>query len=263
MLLANLQHGNKITVEAVVKFGLIGFPLSHSFSKGFFESKFNSLGLKDFSYSNFSIEKIEDVQELLRSDLFGLNVTIPYKSGIINYVNEIDPTALQIGAVNTLVRTGEYSWKGFNTDVIGFKLSLEAWMKGSSFPERALILGTGGVAKAIKYALLELGIQPSLVSRGSNGDYNYDNINREVINRHRLIINATPVGMEPDKERYPMIPYEYLCADHWLFDVVYNPSNTLFLTRGQQMGAHLMNGLEMLHLQAEHAWFIWKSYGRF
>ena len=248
---------------AVVNLGLIGYPLLHSFSKEFFESKFKSLGLTDFSYSNFSIEKIEDIQNLLRSDLFGLNVTIPYKSSIIQYLNEIDPTALQIGAVNTLVRTGDYSWKGFNTDIIGFKLSLEDWMKGNSFPECALILGTGGAAKAIKYALLNLGIRPTMVSRGSNGDYTYRNINREEISRHRLIINATPLGMEPNKERYPAIPYEYLSADHWLYDVVYNPANTLFLTRGQQMGAHVKNGLDMLHLQAEHAWIIWKSYGRF
>jgi len=246
-----------------MKFGLVGYPLTHSFSKQYFESKFQTLGLKDFSYDNFPIEKIEDILPILQSDISGLNITIPYKTSAIDFLNEIDDTALKIGAVNTLVRTGKYSWKGFNTDEAGFKKSLQNWMKGYPVPGKALILGTGGAALAIHYALNVLGIQSSFVSRGPGGDFSYENLTNELIHEHLLIINATPVGMEPNREGCPAIPYDALTNNHWLFDVVYNPANTLFLTRGEQMGAHTKNGLDMLHLQAEQAWFIWKSYGKF
>ena len=246
-----------------MKFGLIGFPLTHSFSKKYFETKFYTLGLSNFSYNNFPIEKIDDVLPILHSDVFGLNVTIPYKTNILEYINEVDPIALQIGAVNTLVRTGEYSWKGFNTDHLGFVISLESWMKGHPYPERALILGSGGASKAIRFALSELGIKPSTVSRGHQGDYKYEDLTKEIMESHLLLINATPLGMDPRIETGPMIPYEYLTSKHWLYDVVYNPPNTLFLTRGQQMGAHTKNGLDMLHIQAEQAWLTWKLYGKF
>jgi len=136
-------------------------------------------------------------------------------------------------------------------------------MTGHSYPERALVLGTGGAAKAIRYVLLSLGIQPSFVSREPHGDYSYEKLTKEVIRRHLLIINSTPLGMEPKKENSPKIPYDTLTPEHWLYDVVYNPTNTLFLTRGEQKGTHTKNGLDMLHLQAEHAWTIWKSYGKF
>lgn len=246
-----------------MQFGLIGFPLTHSFSKKYFEEKFNALGLTGFTYSNFPLEKIEDALPLLQSDLFGLNVTIPYKESVIPYLKKLDDTALQIGAVNTLVRTGDHSWKGFNTDATGFQLSLQEWMKDQAFPARALILGTGGAAKAIKFALNTLGIQSSSVSRLADNAFSYEDLSKEIMMDHRLIINTTPLGMHPHRAECPPIPYDLLTKDHWLFDLVYNPANTLFLTHGAQMGAHIKNGLDMLHLQAEQAWMIWKSYGKF
>ncbi len=246
-----------------MNFGLIGFPLAHSFSKKYFDNKFHALGLINFTYSNFALENIGDILPILHSDVFGLNVTIPYKSSVINYLNDIDHTAFQIGAVNTIVRSGLYSWKGFNTDITGFRLSLEDWMKNQPLPERALILGTGGAAKAVRYALDSMGIQSSFVSRSMSGDYTYEKLTKEVMDRHLLIINSTPLGTFPDIDECPMIPYDLLTENHWLFDLVYNPTNTLFLTRGAENGAHIKNGLDMLHFQAEHAWLIWKSYGKF
>jgi shikimate dehydrogenase len=246
-----------------MKFGLIGYPLAHSYSKTFFETKFQSFGLTDFSYDNYEIENIEDVSSILRKDIFGLNVTIPHKENILNYINQIDLTALQIGAVNTLVRTSQYSWKGYNTDYSGFKSSLEEWMKGYEFPKRALILGTGGAAKAVYYALTQLGIKPTMISRSVKGGFTYEDLTDEMIKNHLLIVNATPVGMEPQTDESPSLPYDSLTKDHWLYDLIYNPTNTLFLRRGEQAGAFTKNGLDMLHLQAEHAWMIWKSYGKF
>ena len=245
-----------------MKFGLIGYPLSHSFSKKYFDAKFQILGLTDFTYDNFSIEKIDDIVPILQDDYFGLNVTIPYKTSVMEYIHEFDPDALQIGAVNTLVRTGIKSWKGYNTDASGFKHSLKEWMKDVPNPERALVLGTGGAAKAIRFALLSLGIRPSMVSRDQMGDYTYDSLTNEVIKSHLLIINATPIGMGSEID-CPQIPYEAITPDHWVYDVVYNPTNTLFLRQSMQMKARTKNGLDMLHLQAEHAWNIWKSHGKF
>ncbi|MEO6131170.1 MAG: shikimate dehydrogenase [Saprospiraceae bacterium] len=246
-----------------MKFGLIGYPLTHSFSKKYFDAKFISLGLAGFTYQNFSLNKIGDIIPILAGDLLGLNVTIPYKSAVIDYLDEIDHDAEEIGAVNTLVQIENSKWKGFNTDGTGFKFSLENWIGENLYPEKALILGSGGAAKAIKHALFALGIQPAIVSRGNDGDYSYDNLTPEVIGSNLLIINASPLGMSPQENTFPPIPYEALSQNHWLYDVVYNPTNTLFLARGEQMGAHTKNGLEMLHLQAEQAWVIWKTYGRF
>lgn len=246
-----------------MKFGLIGYPLTHSFSKKYFDTKFLSLGLTSFTYSNFQLENIEDIFPILHSDVFGLNITIPYKSKIINYLNDIEDAALQIGAVNTLVRTGSNSWKGFNTDVSGFMGSLQEWMKDHQFPEQALILGSGGGAKAVRFALENMGIKSSFVSRSPSGDFRYEELTKEVIDCHLLIVNATPLGTFPKTNDCPPIPYDLLSKNHWLFDLVYNPTNTLFLTRGEKSGARTKNGLDMLHLQAEHAWLIWKSYGKF
>lgn len=246
-----------------MNFGLIGYPLAHSFSKKYFEEKFNSQGLTNFTFSNFPLENIEDIFPILHSDVLGLNVTIPYKTSVINFLNDIDHVALQIGAVNTIVRTGTYSWKGYNTDVTGFRLSLLDWMKNHPLPEQALILGNGGAAKAVKYALDSIGIQSSIVSRAPGGDYTYERLTNDVMARHLLIINATPLGTFPNPDECPMIPFNLLTKNHWLFDLVYNPTNTLFLTRGAEIGAHTKNGLDMLHLQAEQAWLIWKSYGKF
>src|SRR3989337_3675245 len=190
-----------------MKFGLIGYPLGHSFSKSFFESKFKDEGYNDFTYENFAVEDADTIRSILHSDLFGLNVTIPYKSVIMEYLNEIDEVAFKIGAVNTLVRTSEDSWKGFNTDWSGFKESLIEWFKGHPIPDQAMILGTGGAAKAIRYALHQFGIKTSGVSSQGKGDYTYDGVTEDLIRRHSLIINATPVGMMPEIENAPLIPY--------------------------------------------------------
>src|SRR5688572_7779582 len=246
-----------------MKFGLIGYPLGHSFSASFFKKKFEEEGYDHFSYDNYPLEDIEDVHSVLQRDIFGLNVTIPYKSAILDYLNEIDEVAFKIGAANVLVHLSGGGWKGFNTDWSGFNESLIGWMKGRALPESALILGTGGGAKAIRYALHLLGIVTYSVSSQGNGDYTYDGLTEELVASHHLIINATPLGMMPEVESAPIIPYEALTSKHWLFDLVYNPANTLFLSRGAHMGAQTKNGLEMLHLQAEHAWLIWKKYGKF
>lgn len=246
-----------------MKFGLIGYPLGHSFSKPYFEARFQQEHYEGFSYDNYALDHVSKISDALRSDVFGFNVTIPYKSAVIQYLNDIDATAWAIGAVNTLVRTGRYSWKGYNTDWLGFRDTIKNWIGEHPMPRKALILGTGGASKAIRFALSALGISSSTVSSQGNGDFTYDGLNRDLIRDHYLIINATPVGMLPETERAPTIPYDALTGDHWLFDVIYNPANTLFLAHGKHMGAQTKNGLEMLHLQAEHAWSIWKSYGKF
>jgi shikimate dehydrogenase len=246
-----------------MKFGLIGYPLSHSFSQEYFTKKFQSLGLKDFTYESLPLTDIAEVVPLLQQDYTGFNVTIPYKEKIIPYLDELDPVSAAIKAVNTIVKTETGAWKGFNTDASGFEESLLQWFDSSSFPEKALVLGTGGASKAVRYILQRLGIEVSLVSRGFHAQYSYAELNNNVIKNHLLIINTTPVGMYPHVDQFPAIPYAALTPDHWLYDLIYNPANTLFLARGEQAGAMTKNGLEMLHLQADHAWAIWKSYGKF
>lgn len=245
-----------------MKFGLIGYPLGHSFSKKFFEEKFREEGFSNFSYDLYPIRDPEAIKPLLQSDIFGLNVTIPYKSAILDYLEEVDETAFRIGAVNVMVHDQD-KWIGFNTDYTGFKESFIAWMKGQSLPRRALILGTGGASKAVRFALLQLAIPAATVSSQGTGDYSYDGLTEQLITEHDLIINATPLGMFPETKDAPVIPYSALTSKHRLFDLVYNPANTLFLARGSAAGAKTKNGLEMLHLQAEHAWLIWKKYGKF
>jgi len=246
-----------------MKFGLIGYPLSHSFSKAYFTEKFHQLGLDQFTYDLLPIAHIEEVSTILRSDVFGLNVTIPYKQSVIQYINDIDPVALKIGAVNTLVRTGKYSWKGFNTDSIGFLRSLKDWIGVSQIPAKALILGSGGASRAVAAALSGLGIKYKVVSHSGSGDLGYHELTSGIMMDHLLIINTTPLGMYPDVDLYPSIPYQCLCTQHWVYDLIYNPANTLFLQKSQQTGARTKNGLDMLHLQADYAWSIWKNYGKF
>jgi len=246
-----------------MKFGLIGYPLSHSFSKEYFTKKFEHLGLGDFTYGLYPIGTIEELPAILRSEVFGWNVTIPYKSSIISYLNDMDAQALKIGAVNTIVHTGQNSWKGFNTDTNGFKDSLVRWIGLKDIPAKALILGSGGSSKAVLYTLKMLGVKATVVSRMGNGDIAYTDLTQEWMADCQLIINTTPVGMLPDQFSCPDIPYQYLTTQHWVYDLIYNPSNTLFLRQSEQMGAKTKNGLEMLHLQADYAWDIWKNYGKF
>jgi len=217
----------------------------------------------DFSYDQIPLESIEKVTQVLSRDYFGCNVTIPYKTAILPYLEDMDPKVSEIGAANTLVRTGQSSWKGFNTDTDGFYQSLVNWIGKESLPSQALILGSGGSSKAVSYVLGQLGIKVAVVSRSGRGDYKYEELNQAIMQDYLLMINTTPCGMEPDVDTCPSIPYEYITDKHWVYDLIYNPANTLFLRRCKQKGALTKNGLEMLHIQAEEAWKIWRFYGKF
>ncbi|MGE0637274.1 MAG: shikimate dehydrogenase [Bacteroidia bacterium] len=240
-------------------FGLIGFPLTHSFSKKYFTDKFEQQHIADAEYLNFPIETIENIHQVFeRENLSGLNVTIPYKEAIIPFLDELDSTATGVGAVNTVVfRNGKKI--GFNADVFGFETSLV----GICNPEhetKALILGTGGSSKAVAYVLKKLGIQFQFVSRTQNeNSLSYTDLKPQTILEHRLIINTTPVGMFPKIQDAPDIPYSFITSQHLLFDLIYNPEETEFLKRGKQQGAQTKNGLEMLQLQAERSWEIWNK----
>ena len=247
------------------RFGLIGFPLSHSFSARYFTEKFNTENITDVIYENLPIENIGNIEEILAKypDLEGLNVTIPYKELIIPYLDELDKTAKEVEAVNTIkfIRNeGEkVILKGYNTDVYGFKAALEPFI--TCYHRRALILGTGGASKAVSFILRKLGIPSDLVSRNKT-EYiykTYDELTAEDIADFQLIINTTPLGMYPDMDQYPEIPYEGIHNGQILFDLIYNPEETQFLAKGRERGATTINGLEMLKLQAEKSWKIWNE----
>jgi shikimate dehydrogenase len=245
-------------------FGLIGYPLSHSFSKGYFSHKFQEEAIGNCQYDNFPLEDISLLPDILKEqpNLVGLNVTIPYKEKVIPYLNEISTEAREIGAVNTIriSREGNRTLlKGFNTDVYGFMQSLQPLLK--QHHESALVLGTGGASKAVIFALKKLGISYKIVSRQKLPDgFIYTELNQEVMQQHTIIINTTPLGTFPKVEELPPLPYQFLTPEHLLYDLVYNPAETAFLKQGLQQGCTLKNGLEMLHLQAEKAWSIWNSH---
>lgn len=233
------------------QYGIIGKPLGHSYSEDFFTQKFIREGI-EASYRALEIDTIEEVRDWLKL-LDGFNVTYPYKEQILPYLREIDPIATQIAAVNVV-----HQGKGYNTDWIGFQQSL----KGALRPhhQRALLFGTGGVSKAIQFALREMGISYTLVSRTPRtGILGYEQINQQVLATHQLLINCTPLGMHPYEDQLLAIPYEHLGANHLLYDCIYNPAKTLFLQRGEQQGCSIINGLQMLHRQAEEAWRIWSA----
>ena len=239
-------------------YGLIGYPLSHSFSAGFFNRKFADEGT-DAEYLTFPIASITEFPGLLQNNtgLRGLNVTIPYKEAVIACLNDVDNVAAQIGAVNCItIRQGRL--KGYNTDVIGFEKSLLPLLQPQH--NAALVLGTGGASKAVTFVLRKLGIPYQCVSRsGAEHVITYSELTPDIISSHRLIINTTPLGMFPDVSNSPAIPYSALTTDHLLFDLVYNPAETLFLLNGRATGATTKNGLEMLELQALAAWEIWNN----
>lgn len=241
-------------------YGLIGFPLGHSFSKGYFTGKFEKEHIADSAYENFPLPEISGFPELVKAmpALRGLNVTIPHKTAIIPYLHHLDDAAREMGAVNCIrVENGQLT--GYNTDTIGFRLSLETLLQPHH--RHALVLGTGGASKAIEYALKQLNIPYRLVSRNPQGanDLAYEDIDAAIIEKHTLIINTTPLGMSPAVDTAPPLPYELLTASHFLYDIVYNPAKTLFLHKGEAQGAAIKNGYEMLVLQAEAAWKIWNS----
>ncbi|KOY87926.1 shikimate dehydrogenase [bacterium 336/3] len=243
------------------KLGLIGYPISHSFSKKYFQSKFEKENITNYEYELYPLEKIEEFPLLLQKnpELIGLNVTIPHKQNIISYLDEVDDFAQKIGAVNTIkIQNGKT--KGYNTDYVGFMESLKNWT-GEYNSLEALVLGTGGASKAVQVALQTLQIPFQLVSR--NGDeqniLSYEALNEEIIQKYHLIINTTPIGMYPHVDDFPKIPYDYLNQEHFLYDLVYNPEETMFLKKGSTQKSKTKNGLEMLYLQAEAAWNIWNK----
>ena len=238
------------------KFGLIGFPLSHSFSPKYFAEKFDKEGIRDCQYDLLEIPTIEDVEELLDGSIEGINVTIPYKEQVMPYLTAIDPEAEAIGAVNTIkIADGEIT--GYNSDIYGFEHSLLG-MLNDDRPTEALILGTGGASKAVKYVLDKLSMAYKVVSR-SKGDLIYDELNDAIMNTHQLIINTTPLGTYPNIHQKPTLPYDGLSARHFLFDLTYNPRVTAFMQEGIDRGAKTLNGYRMLELQAEKSWAIWNN----
>lgn len=243
-------------------FGLIGQTVSHSFSKSYFDEKFFREGLRDHHYELFPLKDIREIENLIQNTkgLTGLNVTIPYKEKVMDYLDEVDPAAKKIGAVNVIkIQNGKR--KGFNTDMDAFYETIEKWLpKDRKF--KALILGTGGSSKSVQEALIKLKIAFKLVSReASRGNYTYKDLekNPKIISDANLIINTTPLGMHPNTNSMPPIDYELLTADHYVYDLIYNPARTMFLQKAEMRGATAKNGLEMLHVQAEKSWNIWNN----
>jgi shikimate dehydrogenase len=243
------------------QFGLIGFPLGHSFSKKYFTHKFENESI-DAKYELYELPSIEKFVELKADEaLWGVNVTIPYKEQVMPYLDEIDTTAAKIGAVNVIKfirKDGKLSLKGYNSDAVGFENSLKPLL--TPVHTKALILGTGGASKAIDYSLKKMGLETRCVSRTpKEGAFTYSDLNASIMGEFLVIVNASPVGTFPHVDECPAIPYQYLSNQHVLFDAVYNPAETLFLKKGKMAGCTGMNGEQMLIGQAEEAWRIWNE----
>jgi shikimate dehydrogenase len=245
-------------------YGLIGYPLDHSFSKDFFKRKFVDEQNRNDQYHNFPLKDINEFPELIRSrpNLKGLNVTIPYKEKIIPYLDQVDPVAFEIGAVNTIrfIHKGKNRLlKGYNTDAYGFRRSLEEILPYDLKIAGALILGTGGASKAVAFSLRQMNIPFDFVSSSFKTPLGYASLTKEIMKDHTLIVNTTPLGTFPKVEEFPAIPYETINETHILFDLVYNPAITSFLRKGQEQGATICNGLKMLEYQALKSWEIWNG----
>jgi shikimate dehydrogenase len=245
-------------------FGLIGKSLSHSFSKSYLEAKFIKEGNPDFLYTNFDLDNLDNLLEIISSHrLSGLNVTKPYKETIIPLLNEVDSTAKEIGAVNCVKIKyigNKPHLMGYNTDYYGFAQSIKPFLE--PLHQKALILGTGGASKAVAYALKNVGVDYFYVTSGlkkASNYFQYQDLNEYVLKAFKLIVNCTPLGMFPLVESCPEIPYHLLTHEHLLYDLIYNPEETKFLSRGKEHGAVTINGLNMLKLQADKAWEIWNS----
>lgn len=238
-------------------YGLIGKKLAHSFSKDYFTEKFKKEGLVDHEFRLFELGDITQVTELAKQDdLKGFNVTIPYKETIIPYLTQVSGSAQKVGAVN-VVKIVDGQMHGHNSDYYGFKTSLEKWLP-KEVDISALVLGTGGASKAVTAALEDLSIPYQLVSRTqSKGNLTYADLTEDQLLHHKLLVNTTPLGMAPEVDGYPELDYSKLDHSHYLYDLVYNPAQTVFLKKGEQRQAHIKNGLEMLYLQADRAWDIW------
>lgn len=246
-------------------FGLIGHRLGYSFSRNFFMEKFHQENLADYEYVNFELDSIDEFPGIFEQgrNICGLNCTIPYKQQIMQFMDEIDPEAAQIGAVNTVKITwqdGRRFLKGFNTDIYGFEHSLRPMLEAKH--KKAIILGKGGASKAIMHILNKLQIDYVSVTRNDQileKEIRYADINEQLLKETLVVIQATPVGTFPNVDQCPNIPYQYLTSDHVCYDLIYNPEETLFLKKAKAQGAQIKNGLEMLHLQALKAWEIWNS----
>lgn len=242
--------------------GLIGYPLTHSFSKKYFADKFAAANITDFNYELFEIEQITDLPNLIAQtpNLLGLNVTIPYKVQVLPYLDEVDAEAAKVGAVNT-IKFEQGKLKGYNTDIYGFENSLLDLLKSSTVPInqlKALVLGTGGASKAVVHVLDKLGIFNQLVSRSNkSGVITYDSLDAAKFKDYNIVINTTPLGTYPNIETCPSLPYDAITPDHYFYDLVYNPAEPIFLKNAKQAGASIKNGSDMLVLQAEKAWSIW------
>lgn len=241
------------------RFGLIGFPLSHSFSKNYFTEKFSHLGLKDHVYELYQIENIDKLPEIIAThpDLVGLNVTIPYKQEVLKYLDKLMmPEGLS--AANC-IRINNGVLEGYNTDVVGFEKSFSSLLRPHH--TRALVLGNGGATAAVVHVLKKLNIEYKVVSRQLHGlsSLTYYDVNEQVISENQVIINTTPVGTFPNVDRCPNIPYQFIGPNHYLYDLIYNPAKTLFLQKGEERGATIKNGYEMLEIQAEESWAIWNK----
>jgi shikimate dehydrogenase len=246
------------------QFGLIGNPLTHSFSKKYFDEKFEKENIVDCEFNVYPLVNINELPQLLIDNpyIIGLSVTLPYKESVIPFLNEIDITAQVVGAANC-IKIINKQLKGYNTDVFGFKQSIKPFLESNH--QRALILGTGGASKAVAYVLKEIGIDYFFVTRNKDSHIKNDNLltynelNENTIRAFKLIVNTTPVGMFPKIDTAPDIPYQFISSSHLLYDLVYNPLETEFLRRGKEQKASIVNGLSMLHQQAEEAWRIWNN----
>lgn len=242
----------------MTQYGIIGFPLSHSFSPGFFNAKFREEGI-DAEYTAMPIADIAQFPQLLLDNpqLKGLNVTIPYKETVIPYLDELHPDAASIGAVNCIaIKDGKTF--GYNTDIIGFERSLRPLLQPQH--ENALILGTGGAAKAVAYVLKQKGISYKIVSRRpGKGMLSYEEVGTATLSKYKFIINTTPLGMYPNLDAFPPLPYKAMSAQHLAYDLIYNPAETKFLSLAKAQGAAIKNGLDMLHIQAIAGWEIWNN----
>jgi len=242
-------------------FGLTGYPLGHSWSEEYFRNKFLNENLTECVYQNFPAGDINEIRQIIKRhpDLEGLNVTIPHKINILSVLDEIDPEAIEIGAVNCISikkKAGQLILSGFNTDAPAFLESLKPELRSGQ--QKALVLGTGGSSRAVCHALRKLQTEFLVVSRNAEtGHLTYQDLDVRIISSHNIIINTTPLGMWPEISTLPPIPYHLITADHLLYDLVYNPKETIFLKKGKEMGAMVKNGLEMLKLQAEMSWKIW------
>lgn len=242
-------------------YALLGYPLSHSFSSRFFREKFLREKI-DADYINLEMKDISSLLKVIeeRENLVGMNVTIPYKQAVLSFLSDCDEMARNIGAVNCIKiereKGKDVSLTGYNTDAVGFRDSLMPLLSSSA--QKAMVLGTGGASKAVLFVLKEIGLNTTLVSRNGRGNIlSYADITPELLHSQDLIVNCTPVGMSPHVNECPQIPYEALSSHQILYDLIYNPEETLFLKRGRARGTAVKNGLEMLHLQAEAAWRIW------